>query len=71
MSKIIQTATESVVVSEESKVVSLHDTMKNMNKSQKIRYLDGIGYSRSEISKILFLRYQFVRNVLITPIKNK
>lgn len=51
--------------------VSLHSQMESLNKSQKIRYLNGLGYSRSEISKILFLRYQFVRNVLITPIKNK
>lgn len=51
--------------------VSLHVTMKGMNKSQKIRYLDSIGYPRTEISKIIFVRYQFVRNVLNQPLKTK
>ena len=38
--------------------------------SSKIRFLDSKGISRSGISKILNIRYQHVRNVLITPIKN-
>lgn len=38
--------------------------------SSKIRYLNSLGLSRSEISKYLQIRYQHVRNVLITPIKN-
>ena len=37
-------------------------------KSMKIRYLDSRGITRGEISKILNIRYQHVRNVLITPI---
>lgn len=37
--------------------------------SGKIRYLDSVGYKRSEIEVILNIRYQHVRNVLITPLK--
>jgi len=37
--------------------------------SNKIRRLSAIGIQRSEISKILNIRYQHVRNVLITPLK--
>ncbi len=39
------------------------------NKSQVIRYLDGEGYSRSAIAGFLGIRYQHVRNVLVTPLK--
>jgi len=39
-------------------------------KSSKIRFLDSLNYSRSEISRFMKIRYQHVRNVLITPIKN-
>ena len=39
------------------------------NKSQVIRYLDANGYSRSAIALFLNIRYQFVRNVLVTPLK--
>ncbi len=41
-----------------------HDTI-----SSKIRYLSGKGKTRGEISRILNIRYQHVRNVLITPTK--
>jgi len=37
--------------------------------SAKIRYLDSCGLSRGEISKVLNIRYQWIRNVLITPLK--
>jgi|1185.fasta_scaffold563892_2 hypothetical protein len=37
--------------------------------SSKVRYLDSKNYSRSQIAKILNIRYQHVRNVLITPLK--
>jgi hypothetical protein len=40
-------------------------------KSSKIRFLNSIGYSRGQIAKYLGIRYQHVRNVLITPIKTK
>lgn len=37
--------------------------------SAKIRHLNGLGWSRSEIAKSLNKRYQHVRNVLTTPLK--
>lgn len=37
--------------------------------SSKIRYLNSKGLSRGSISKVLNIRYQWVRNVLITPLK--
>ena len=40
-------------------------------KSSKIRALNAAGYSRSEIAKQLDIRYQHVRNVLITPLKGE
>lgn len=39
--------------------------------SDKIRFLNNQGKSRSEIAKILEIRYQHVRNVLTQPIKSK
>ena len=38
--------------------------------SSKIRYLDSLNYTRGQIAKYLGIRYQHVRNVLITPVKN-
>jgi len=43
---------------------------KMSTKSSKIRFLLGKGFTRSEIAKKLNIRYQHVRNVEITPIKN-
>lgn len=40
-------------------------------KSSKIRYLASLNYSRGEIAKHLGIRYQHVRNVLVTPIAAK
>lgn len=37
--------------------------------SNKIRQLSAKGLSRSDVSKILNIRYQHVRNVLVTPLK--
>lgn len=39
-------------------------------KSGKIRYLASLEWSRGDIAKYLGIRYQHVRNVLITPVKN-
>lgn len=39
-------------------------------KSSKIRYLAAKGWSRGETAKFMGIRYQHVRNVLITPVKN-
>lgn len=38
-------------------------------KAAMIRFLDSEGLSRGEIAKVLGIRYQWVRNVLITPVK--
>ena len=38
-------------------------------KSAKIRALNAKGASRSEIATYLGIRYQHVRNVLVTPLK--
>ena len=38
--------------------------------ASKIRYLSAEGFDRGSISRILGIRYQWVRNVLITPLKN-
>lgn len=37
--------------------------------SARIRYLDSLEWSRSQIAVKLGKRYQHVRNVLITPVK--
>ena len=47
------------------------DLNKLPTKSSKIRFLNKLNFSRSEIAVELNLRYQHVRNVLITPIKNE
>ena len=36
--------------------------------SAKIRYLDSLGHTRGQIAKRLGIRYQWVRNVLVTPV---
>ena len=41
----------------------------SLNKSQKIRSLYELTKDRSHIANLLNIRYQHVRNVLITPIK--
>jgi hypothetical protein len=38
--------------------------------ASKIRHLHANGFSRGDISRVLGIRYQWVRNVLITPLKN-
>ena len=55
---------------------SVRDQISKMTtKSEQIRFLNSVGHTRSEISKILteyygkLVRYQHVRNVLITPLK--
>jgi hypothetical protein len=37
--------------------------------ASKIRYLDSCGLKRGQIARTLNIRYQWVRNVLITPVK--
>lgn len=50
-------------------LVKLMDEYKT--KSALIRYLDKQGMTRGAIAKFMGIRYQHVRNVLITPIKKK
>ncbi len=38
-------------------------------KSSAIRYLNTQGYERKHIAKFMGIRYQHVRNVLVTPLK--
>lgn len=42
-----------------------------LNKSQKIRTLFGMGVAKAEIALLLEIKYQFVRNVLLQPVKDK
>lgn len=50
--------------------VNLEELSKiHTTKSSMIRYLHSTGMSRGDISRILQIRYQHVRNVLITPLK--
>ena len=39
--------------------------------ASRIRFLLSNGYSRGDTSRILGIRYQWVRNVDLTPIKTK
>lgn len=41
-----------------------------LNTSQKIRALHALELDRSTIANLLNKRYQHVRNVLLTPVKN-
>lgn len=37
--------------------------------ASKVRFLDSKDFSRGDIARILNIRYQWVRNVLLTPLK--
>jgi DNA-binding NarL/FixJ family response regulator len=39
--------------------------------ASKIRYLLGEGMDRGDVARVLNIRYQWVRNVAITPLKNQ
>jgi hypothetical protein len=60
--------TKKVTVAKSDELEALSE-MKTM--SEKIRYLSNVGYDKGDISRILDIRYQWVRNVLITPLKKK
>lgn len=53
----------------EHKVEDLMERFKT--KSAVIRFLDSEGFTRSQIAKFLDIKYQFVRNVLITPVSKQ
>lgn len=50
--------------------ISTTDLDKLSNKSAKIRALFAAGHNYSQISKILGIRPQHARNVVLTPVKN-
>ena len=39
--------------------------------ASKVRFLDSKDFSKGDISRILNIRYQWVRNVLNTPLKKE
>lgn len=41
----------------------------SISKSQRIRILYNEGFSKSQIALMLQIKYQFVRNVLLHPLK--
>lgn len=47
----------------------LEATDPTMSKSAKIRTLFGQGFTKGDIARALNIKYQHVRNVLITPLK--
>jgi hypothetical protein len=54
----------------EPTVNNYEDELKNITtKSGKIRFLSSKGVERGSIAKMLNIRYQHVRNVLVTPLK--
>ena len=59
------------IINKGKEIVVKTDYLKLPTTSAKIRKLTKDGYSRMEVSKILEIRYQHVRNVLITPIKRQ
>jgi len=60
------TITETAVKQIEYKYDELLETHKN--KSAMIRHLASENFSRSQIAKFMGIKYQFVRNVLVTKI---
>jgi len=70
MSKSITTSTTTPSTSTPT-ITSIEELNKlgHVTKSSQIRYLHSLGHSRSSIATHLNIRYQHVRNVLITPIK--
>jgi len=64
--KKIENVVESTVVPE----IDVEELLKeHKTKSNVIRFLSSQGKTRSEIAKLLNIRYQHVRNVLTTPLK--
>ena len=59
--------TKEVTVKEEVDVLGKYSHL--TTKSSKIRAMASDGLTRSQISKLLDIRYQHVRNVLIQPLK--
>ena len=69
----MNTKTENVTITTNTENVQnkyINELSKMNTTSEKIRFLDSNNVSRMNISKILNIRYQHVRNVLITPVTN-
>jgi hypothetical protein len=64
------TVTEAAVVASEEPRTIESVNLDGLNISGKIRALSAAGFSNGQIAKYLDKRYQHVRNVLITPVKN-
>lgn len=69
MSKTTKTSTTTTTPSTTNKIDQI-DLTNYSTTSSKIRYLHSLNFTRGQISKHLNIRYQHVRNVLITPVKN-
>jgi len=67
--KEILVKTEEVVIEVSLREEQIKHSLTLVGKSSKIRYFDSVGFSRKEISEILKIRYQHVRNVLVTTLK--
>jgi len=70
--KQLQQAVENLEVQEEASQVTGYDPghlSSIQTTAGRIRYLDSCGLKRGQIAKTLNIKYQWVRNVLITPVK--
>lgn len=71
--KVIEATTTEVQVDPRIKEIESIVNDSNRSKSQKIRELHVIfgadNKARSHVAKVLNIRYQHVRNVLVTPLK--
>lgn len=47
------------------------EVMKLTTTSARIRFLHGKGYDKADIHRLLGIRYQHVRNVLLQPLKRQ
>lgn len=57
-------------MSKKKEVIDVDAELAKLNgKSAKVRYLDSQGWTRSQIKDKLGIRYQHVRNVLVTQLK--
>lgn len=62
------TTEKKATVSISNEVAAVLETL--TTKSAKIRFLSACEFSRGDISRILNIRYQHVRNVLISEVKS-
>ena len=64
-------APTTTVVTEVKPIPYTYDELKAEHKTKSgiIRFLASEKYTRGQIAKFMGIKYQFVRNVLITPVK--